>query len=81
MNNQIQDLKTQALEWFARERGLELVHLSPTLDPLSQKQVDEKFAKLIVRECAMLYQSIDNGNRPHGTDDYLTALDLHFGAQ
>jgi len=30
MNNQIQELKTQALEWFARERGLELVHLSPT---------------------------------------------------
>lgn len=41
----------------------------------------EKFAELIVRECAMLYQSIDNGNRPHGTDDYLTALKLHFGAQ
>jgi len=80
MNTRIQDLKTQALEWFARQHGLELIHLSPTPDPLSQKQIDEKFAELIIRECLGLYDSIDNGNLPHGTDNYFLAIERHFGA-
>jgi len=39
----------------------------------------EKFADLIVRECAGIYSKIDNGNSHMGTDDYLTALVKHFG--
>jgi len=73
MNNQIQDLKTQALEWFARERGLELVHLSPTLDPLSQKQVDEKFAKLIIEKCG----DIADDYVDHGIPS--AVIDKYFG--
>lgn len=36
------------------------------------------FAKLIVRECAGIYDKIDNGNLHMGTDDYLEALDKTF---
>lgn len=39
----------------------------------------EKFAKLIVQECAGIYSKIDNGNSHMGTDDYLGALQKHFG--
>jgi hypothetical protein len=39
----------------------------------------EKFAELLIRECAGIYSKIDNGNLHMGTDDYLTALVKHFG--
>lgn len=32
----------------------------------------------IVKECAGIYDAIDNGNPVHGTDDYLKALAAHF---
>jgi hypothetical protein len=38
----------------------------------------EKFAQLIVSECAGIYDAIDNGNTQMGTDDYLEALRLTF---
>ena len=38
----------------------------------------QKFAELIVRECAGIYCRIDNGNQHMGTDDYLEALQKHF---
>ena len=38
----------------------------------------EKFARLIVRECAGIYDKIDNGNAHLGTEDYLEALEKHF---
>jgi hypothetical protein len=41
----------------------------------------EKFAELIVKECAGIYSKIDNGNSHMGTDDYLTALVKHFGVE
>ena len=37
-----------------------------------------KFAELIVRECAGIYDKIDNGNLHMGTDDYLEALRRTF---
>jgi hypothetical protein len=39
----------------------------------------EKFALLIVKECAGIYSKIDNGNRHLGTDNYLEAIRKHFG--
>ena len=39
----------------------------------------EIFAKLIIKECAGIYEKIDNGNLHLGTDDYLEALRKHFG--
>lgn len=38
----------------------------------------EKFAELIVKECAGIYSKIDNGNLHMGTDDYLEALHKTF---
>ena len=38
----------------------------------------EKFAELIVKECAGIYSKIDNGNQHMGTDDYLEALHKTF---
>ena len=38
----------------------------------------EQFAELIVRECAGIYDKIDNGNAHLGTEDYLEALEKHF---
>ena len=35
---------------------------------------DQKFAELIVKECAGIYSKIDNGNLHMGTDNYLEAL-------
>ena len=39
----------------------------------------KRFAELIVRECAGIYDKIDNGNDHLGTDNYLKALQRHFG--
>jgi hypothetical protein len=38
----------------------------------------EEFALQIVRECAGIYEAIDNGNTIKGTDDYLEALRKTF---
>ena len=38
----------------------------------------QKFAELIVRECAGVYDCIDNGNLVMGTDNYLEALKKIF---
>jgi hypothetical protein len=34
-----------------------------------------------VKECAGIYEKIDNGNLHMGTDDYLEALQKHFGVE
>jgi hypothetical protein len=66
MNERIQDLWLQA----AREDS------DDSWD--SQTQFIERFAQLIVRECASIYDRIDNGNLHQGTDDYLEALHRTF---
>ena len=38
----------------------------------------EKFAELIVRECAKVYWSIDDGELH---DEYVKALNKHFGVE
>lgn len=38
----------------------------------------QKFAELIVKECAGIYSAIDNGNLHLGSDDYLEALHKTF---
>ena len=41
----------------------------------------ERFAELIVKECASIYNKIDNGNAHLGTENYLEALQKHFGVE
>jgi hypothetical protein len=43
-----------------------------------QTKFMEKFAELIVQECAGIYSKIDNGNLHMGTDNYLEALHKTF---
>lgn len=38
----------------------------------------EKFAELIIKECAGVYEAIDNGNKVEGTDNYVLALRRRF---
>lgn len=47
---------------------------------MSPEELD-KFAQLMVQECAGIYSKIDNGNSHMGTDDYLEALQKHFGVE
>ena len=42
------------------------------------EEYHEKFAELIVQECAGIYSRIDNGNLHMGTDNYLEALQKTF---
>ena len=46
-----------------------------------QKDFERKFAELIVKECAGIYNKIDNGNAHLGTENYLEALQKHFGVK
>ncbi len=70
MNERIKELEKQAQKviWPADGNVTELTNLDI-----------EKFAELIVKECAGIYSKIDNGNLHMGTDDYLEALRKHFG--
>lgn len=66
MNERIQELESLCWKELSEEGAYYLVFET------------EKFADLIVRECAGIYSKIDNGNSHLGTDDYLTALVKHF---
>jgi hypothetical protein len=72
MNERIRQLKQQAKDFYLLQEDLDC----------SVKQlhelVDEKFAELIVGECAGIYDKIDNGNLHMGTDNYLEALHKTF---
>ena len=39
----------------------------------------EKFAELIIGECAGIIEAIDNGNRIEGTDNPIKAIRKRFG--
>lgn len=52
--------------------------IEPPLDLYTEVEL-EKFAELIAKKCANIYQAIDNGNEVEGTDNYLRALSIHFG--
>ena len=68
MNERIRELADEATRKYDR-LGNDIPFAQPDL---------EKFAELIVRECAGIYSKIDNGNLHMGTDDYLEALHKTF---
>ena len=77
MNEQMKEIYKQAFDWVQYQ--LQTVGSD---HPVTQKEqldmVNQKFAELIVRECAGIYSKIDNGNDHLGTDDYLEALHKTF---
>ena len=56
-------------------------HKVGDLDAIFNSIAMATFAELIVRECAGIYDKIDNGNLHMGTDNYLEALQKHFGVE
>ncbi len=75
MNERIKELAEQA-KFMAEEDINRQISYNIEL-----KAFAEKFAELIVKECAGIYSKIDNGNLHMGTDDYLEALQKHFGVE
>jgi zona occludens toxin (predicted ATPase) len=80
MNERIREL-------FKRAGGKTSIH-NLMSNPMQQREYSElwndniqKFAELIVGECAGIYSKIDNGNLHMGTDNYLEALQKHFGIE
>ena len=75
MNERIKEIREQAWTLVSneeRERG-------ESYEVREQwERCDQKFAELIVKECAGIYSKIDNGNLHMGTDDYLEALHRTF---
>jgi hypothetical protein len=69
MNKRIDQLLVKAGAYFGAE-GV----LYDEFDP-------KKFAQLIIAECGGIYESIDNGNKPEGTDDYFKAVRRRFGVK
>ena len=43
------------------------------------KEYNQRLARLLIMECAGIYDCIDNGNLHSGTDNYILALQRHFG--
>jgi hypothetical protein len=74
MNEQLAKLASQAGFDIGIRDGL-------ILGNFSDMHRCEHFAKLIVAECAGIYDAIDNGNLHMGTDNYLEALSKHFGVK
>ena len=69
MNERIELLAEQASQWVIdNSNGVHAPY----------ERWNEKFAELIIRECAGIYSKIDNGNSHMGTDDYLEALHRTF---
>jgi len=76
MNERIRKLAEQAGLEFDDDLSLEPEPIYYT----TQKDL-EKFAQLLVQECAGIYDKIDNGNQHLGTENYLEALQKHFGVE
>ena len=69
MNERIKELADKASQWVIdNSNGVHAPY----------ERWNEKFAELIVRECAGIYSKIDNGNLHMGTNNYLEALHKTF---
>ena len=76
MNERIKQLAEQAEETYTwKEFGPDgYSHITKTKQNVNL----EKFAELIVRECARVYWNIDNGETH---TEYVEALKQHFGVE
>lgn len=48
------------------------------IDSYADVEEVEEFARLIVKDCAGIYEAIDNGNDVEGTDVYTVALSSRY---
>jgi hypothetical protein len=81
MNERIRELKKQAWEYaMAVHDGLIVPPLDKEVWPVD-KVFDEKFAELIVRECAELTLDHKNDDYYAGWLDYRDEIKKHFGVR
>jgi len=78
MNERIKELAEQALQLVADEHTNGDESRLNTDSYHVKDLIQEKFAELIVRECARVYWNIDDGEI-HG--EYVEALKKHFGVE
>jgi hypothetical protein len=77
MNERIRELAIESQLVYEDSGRL----LTAWLEHVDLSDEVKKFAELIVKECAGIYSKIDNGNAHLGTEDYLEALQKHFGVE
>jgi hypothetical protein len=78
MNERIRELAERALQLVADEHTNGDESRLNTDSYHVKDLIQEKFAELVVKECAGIYSKIDNGNLHMGTEDYLEALHKTF---
>jgi hypothetical protein len=78
MNERIKELAEQALQLVADEHTNGDESRLNTDSYHVKDLIQEKFAELIVQECARVYWNIDDGEI-HG--EYVEALKKHFGVE
>ena len=70
MNKRIKDIHVKATKWYIND----YLTKNPDCKKSMNDMITEKFAQLIVSECSMIYECIDNGNDYAGTTDYQKAI-------
>jgi hypothetical protein len=74
------ELKNERIKELAKNATIQEGSHGAFGEPTVNEYVDlEKFAELIVSECAGIYEAIDNGNKIESTDNYIKALRKRFG--
>lgn len=76
MNQRLKELKLQAIKLVAESYPCDIEDFTDGIDERVRAKVDEKFAELIVRECAHV-ALMSNGNNLH----VFTLIKEHFGVE
>lgn len=66
----------ERINTLVKNSGLEIYSLGK--DKEKWYSTVEKFAELIVKDCAGVYEAIDNGNKVEGTDNFLLSLKRRY---
>jgi hypothetical protein len=66
----------ERINTLVKNSGLEIYGLGK--DKEKWDSTVRKFAELIIKDCAGVYEAIDNGNEVEGTDNFLLALKRRY---
>jgi hypothetical protein len=80
MNERIKDLAKQAVITVQRKKANQ-IYGGPSVAYESKEFSKEKFAELIIKECAEICSAIDNGNPQEGTHNPAAAIYRRFGVE
>lgn len=71
MNNRLRE--------FAQQSGFDIALAEQQHNGQILPNSLERFALCILKDCAGMYEAIDNGNTIEGTDNYIVALRRRYG--